>query len=94
MLELGSVGAELHRRVGRQAARLGFSPLVGVGDLARDLLEAASEAGASTRWFENDESAASFVVSELGPGDVLLVKGSRSVGLDRLVEYLLSAEES
>lgn len=94
MLELGSAGAELHRKAGRRAAQLGFDPVVGVGDLARDLVEAASEAGASTRWFESAEAAVLFVGRHLDPGDVLLVKGSRGVELDRLVAHLLLVEES
>jgi len=94
MLELGETAVELHRQVGREAARLGFSPLVGVGELARELLESASDQGAETHWFGDADSAASFVASERRPGDVLLVKGSRAVALEVVVDRLLAGEEN
>jgi UDP-N-acetylmuramoyl-tripeptide--D-alanyl-D-alanine ligase len=90
MLELGPTAVELHRQVGSEAARLGFSPLVGVGQLARELLESAAEQGAETHWFENAAAAVPFVTSQSRPGDVLLVKGSRGVALEVVVDHLLA----
>lgn len=92
MLELGPKGPELHAAVGRRAAELGFDPVVGVGELARHLVEAAAEAGAATQWFEDAAAAAVAVAGELRPGDVLLVKGSRGVALDRVVARLLEED--
>ncbi|HEX9669838.1 MAG TPA: UDP-N-acetylmuramoylalanyl-D-glutamyl-2, 6-diaminopimelate--D-alanyl-D-alanine ligase, partial [Thermoanaerobaculia bacterium] len=51
----------------------------------------AEEVDAETDWFEDAESAAEWMPEELRSGDVLLVKGSRGVGLDRVVKTLLAA---
>jgi UDP-N-acetylmuramoyl-tripeptide--D-alanyl-D-alanine ligase len=91
MLELGPEGPEFHREAGRKAAELGFSPIVGVGELARELVAGAEEVDVETDWFEDAESAAAWMPEELRAGDLLLVKGSRGVGLDRVVKALLSA---
>jgi UDP-N-acetylmuramoyl-tripeptide--D-alanyl-D-alanine ligase len=88
MLELGPDGARFHREAGRQAARLGFAPLVGVGELARELVAGAEEEGAPAHWFATAAEAAEFAAGEAADGDLVLVKGSRGVGLDRVVERL------
>jgi len=93
MLELGEMAPKLHRQAGREAAKMGFSPIAGVGDLSRDLIAGAAEAGAVTQWFESAKKAAEVVGAELRPGDVLLVKGSRGVGLEVVVELFLAAAE-
>ena len=93
MLELGETGPELHRQAGRRAAELGFSPIVGVGELSKELVSAAAEAGTPTQWYESAKDAAAAVSSELRSGDVLLVKGSRGVGLEAVVESVLTAAE-
>lgn len=91
MLELGAGGPELHREAGRRAAELGFSPVVGVGALARELVAGAAEAGADTAWYPDAASAAARAAGELRPDDLLLVKGSRGVGLERVVAAVLDA---
>ena len=93
MLELGDTGPELHAEAGRRAADLGFSPIVGVGELARELVSAAGANGARTDWFETAGAAAASIAAELGTGDVVLVKGSRGVGLEVVVEALLQSPE-
>ena len=90
MLELGADAAAHHRRLGRDAARLGFSPLLGVGGLAHELLEAAAAAGATTVPLANAAAAAARAVEELRAGDVVLVKGSRGVGLEAVVQRLMA----
>ncbi|MEJ2085257.1 MAG: UDP-N-acetylmuramoyl-tripeptide--D-alanyl-D-alanine ligase [Acidobacteriota bacterium] len=88
MLELGETSSRLHEQVGEEAAALGFSPIVGVGDLARDLVRAAASHGAETRWFSDAVEASVALEGALQPGDVTLIKGSRGVGLERVVEAL------
>ena len=90
MLELGDTSSQLHSQVGRKAADFGFSPVVGVGDLANHIVEAAAEVGADTRWFPDADSAAEALSSELRTGDVVVVKGSRGIGLERVVRSLIS----
>ena len=91
MLELGETAPDLHRQVGRLAAELGFSPVVGVGEQARELTTAAAEAGAETEWYESASAAADRLAVPLLAGDVLLVKGSRGVGLEAVVDSLLAS---
>jgi UDP-N-acetylmuramoyl-tripeptide--D-alanyl-D-alanine ligase len=72
MAELGHAAAEYHREVGRQAADLGVE-VIGVGALAPDY---------GGRTVATAAEAAAVVAALLQPGDVVLVKGSRSVGLE------------
>ena len=94
MLELGDGAPPMHRQAGREAARLGFSPIFGVGDLARELVRGAEEEGAEALWFADAAAAAPATAERLRDGDLLLVKGSRGVGLDALVAALLAGEET
>ncbi len=95
MAELGESAAGEHDRVGRLAARLGIDRLVGVGELGEVLVRAARMEG---MWPEeatavaDAEAAVAAVTAGLAPGDVVLVKASRVVALDRVAERLLSPE--
>ena len=86
MLELGPEGPRFHREAGERAAELGFSPVVGVGELSRELVAGA---GPGAVWLPDAAAAADWAASEIRGGDVVLVKGSRSVKLDRVVRRLL-----
>ena len=95
MLELGSAARNAHKDLGQQAAALGFEPVVGVGALARSLVEEAKAAGKEAHHFENVEAAAlALPLSELlQDGDLVLVKGSRGIKLEQLLqEWLRDAE--
>lgn len=91
MLELGPEAPEFHREAGARAADLGFSPIVGVGDLARHLVAGAAAGGAEAIHQPDAAAAADWVVGHLRSGDVLLVKGSRGIRLDQVVTRLLGA---
>ena len=88
MLELGADAPAFHREAGKQAAALGFSPVVGVGDLTRELVAGAAAGGAEAIHLSDADSAAEWAASHVGPGDVVLVKGSRGVRLDRVIARL------
>jgi len=93
MLELGAQSAELHEEVGRKCAKAGLAWLIAVQGDARFFIEGAVEAGmasAQTRFFRDALSAGEFCRSQLEPGDVVLVKGSRGVHLEAVVEMLRS----
>jgi UDP-N-acetylmuramoyl-tripeptide--D-alanyl-D-alanine ligase len=92
MRELGPEGPRFHRESGERAARLGFSPVAGVGDLSRSLVEGAASAGAVAVWLPDAAAAAEWAVTEVQPGDVVLVKASRGVGLEKVVRRLLPEE--
>jgi len=91
MLELGSEAPVYHRAAGLAAARLGFSPIVGVGREARRIVEGAVVGGSRTLWFQDAVEAASALGQEARPGDVILVKGSRGVCLETVVDALLES---
>ncbi len=91
MLELGEAEAEAHRELGRLAASSGLAALATFGPRSRLSHEAALAAGLDpARAFhtEDVDELAAFLRERLGPGDALLVKGSRGMRLERLVEAL------
>ena len=94
MLELGDRAVELHEDVGRAAANAGVDLLLVVGGgPAIALADAAVAAGmprANVRHFATSDEAADAAVTLVRTGDVVLVKGSRGVKTDRVVERLKS----
>jgi len=91
MLELGSSGPELHREAGRQLARLGVDKLIGIRGLAEELVRGAREAGmsdAAAVFAQTPEEAAEIIVPEARAGDLILVKGSRGVKTEVVVERM------
>ncbi len=96
MLELGPESAALHARVGRAAARAGVDALVTVGGApALALGRAAQDAGLAAdavRHAETSDEAAGMVAALVRPGDLVLVKGSRGVRLERVVDRLAEGE--
>ena len=92
MLELGEPEVEMHRDLGPRAAELGFSPIVGVGPLSRALVEAARASGAEAIALPDAASAEGWARENVRPDDVVLVKGSRGIGLEVVVDALLDDE--
>ncbi|MDI9260739.1 UDP-N-acetylmuramoyl-tripeptide--D-alanyl-D-alanine ligase [Alicyclobacillus sendaiensis] len=89
MLELGEMAGQAHREVGRKAASAGVDRLLCVGELAIEMARAAQEAGVPVvRHFPTLEQLLSCLGSYLEPGDVVLVKASRAVQLDRAVNAI------
>jgi UDP-N-acetylmuramoyl-tripeptide--D-alanyl-D-alanine ligase len=97
MLELGEHAASLHAEVGAAAAVAGVDLLYSIGGAASTALaEAAVAAGmprAKVRYFAASDDAADEVASAVRDGDVVLVKGSRGVKTDRIVERLKAYAE-
>lgn len=87
MAELGPEAPEFHREIGRAAAELGVAELVAVGELARGYVEGAQ--GVAAHWTATADEAASLVPTLVRPGDAVLVKASRAVGLETVAENLI-----
>jgi UDP-N-acetylmuramoyl-tripeptide--D-alanyl-D-alanine ligase len=95
MAELGEHAAAAHVEIGRYAAAFGVEHLVTVGKMAETVAAAARDAGlASVAAFTEVEQAAEALRQFLRPGDVLLLKGSRASGLDKIGELLLRDDPS
>ncbi|HXT62767.1 MAG TPA: UDP-N-acetylmuramoyl-tripeptide--D-alanyl-D-alanine ligase, partial [Pyrinomonadaceae bacterium] len=84
MMELGPEAPAMHREAGRETGQLGIDVLWGVRGLASEIVAGAQESGlASARFFESSDEAAAAIVAEVREGDLVLVKGSRSVETDK-----------
>jgi UDP-N-acetylmuramoyl-tripeptide--D-alanyl-D-alanine ligase len=92
MLELGQAAADAHREIGRTAARAGVEIVITLGALAKHIGEGAVEGGMpQERVFEalaHDE-AAELLKKLSGPGDVILIKGSRGMKMEKILEAFL-----
>jgi UDP-N-acetylmuramoyl-tripeptide--D-alanyl-D-alanine ligase len=92
MLELGSSARELHRGCGRHAAATrGIDWIIGVQGDAAEIVNAAIAAGLPkdrTRFFVSSTEAAKFLVDFITPGDLLLLKGSRGVKMETILEAI------
>jgi UDP-N-acetylmuramoyl-tripeptide--D-alanyl-D-alanine ligase len=92
MLELGEFSDELHREAGRRAAAAGLDLLIGVGgSVAGAMTAEAVRSGMPERcvWHvSSKEEAADLALRHVRAGDLVLVKGSRGIGTDLVVERL------
>jgi len=89
MMELGPDAPAMHHEAGREIAQLGIDVLWGVRGLASQIVSGAREAGLeSARFFASSDEAAAAAADEVREGDLVLVKGSRSVETDKVVKAL------
>ncbi|MFP3937715.1 MAG: UDP-N-acetylmuramoyl-tripeptide--D-alanyl-D-alanine ligase [Phycisphaerae bacterium] len=91
MLELGDDEADIHRRTGRDLAAKGLDLLIAVGKLGRYMAQAAREAGLPAETFDSVPAAAQALGDLLCAGDAVLLKGSRAMRMERLVEPIVEA---
>jgi UDP-N-acetylmuramoyl-tripeptide--D-alanyl-D-alanine ligase len=82
MRELGSNAEAYHREIGSHARQLGVEPIVGVGELGRDY--------APDAWAPDAEGAIPLAEAMVEPGDAVLIKGSRAVGLELVTDELVA----
>ena len=93
MLELGEKELDFHRDSGRNIPR-SVDVVIGVGKRSNALLEGARSAGFkedAMHHFDDAESAGKFLLDFVRPGDLVLVKASRGIGLDKIVTMLEKA---
>jgi UDP-N-acetylmuramoyl-tripeptide--D-alanyl-D-alanine ligase len=91
MFELGEQTREYHCEIGKFAAQVGVNLIIGVGALAKDLVEAA---GPSAKHFETKQDLISALPQLIHQNDIILIKASRGMELDEVVDYLLSTREN
>jgi UDP-N-acetylmuramoyl-tripeptide--D-alanyl-D-alanine ligase len=80
MAELGEEAPRYHREIGSLVRELGIERVIAVGELARDY---------GGEWVATADEAAGRLEAELAPGDTVLVKGSRAVGLEAVAENFI-----
>ncbi len=88
MRELGESSQAEHESLGRAAAQMGIDRLVCIGDALTATHEAAVAAGLISFAVTSIEDAVSIVTSDAIPGDVILVKASRGIALERVADAL------
>ncbi len=89
MLELGPEAAAIHFATGEKIAKAGADILIGVRGNGEELVKGAKASGIRAEFGPDSANAAELVADLVRPGDVLLVKGSRGVRTERVVEKLL-----
>jgi UDP-N-acetylmuramoyl-tripeptide--D-alanyl-D-alanine ligase len=94
MLELGPAGEELHRQAGEHIAERKIDLLLGVRGQAEQMVEAARKAGMQAEFVATPEEAGEWLARETRDGDVVLLKASRGVKLERALEKWQSHKSS
>jgi UDP-N-acetylmuramoyl-tripeptide--D-alanyl-D-alanine ligase len=94
MLELGPTEEDLHRQAGDYIAGKKIDVLLGVKGPARAMVEAAQHAGVRAEFVETAEEAGDWLARETRDGDVVLLKASRGVHLERALERWQSQRSS
>jgi UDP-N-acetylmuramoyl-tripeptide--D-alanyl-D-alanine ligase len=90
MLELGEYSSAMHAACGLTAADAGLDLVAGVHGNAVHLAAAACAGGVASLFLPNAEEAGLWLRQTLRPGDVVLIKGSRGVHLERAIEIVMS----
>jgi UDP-N-acetylmuramoyl-tripeptide--D-alanyl-D-alanine ligase len=91
MGELGADAVGLHREIGAAAKAAGLEALFALGELSRN---AASAFGTGASHFDSAEALAAALLGELTEGTAVLVKGSRFMRMERVVDMLTQKENS
>jgi UDP-N-acetylmuramoyl-tripeptide--D-alanyl-D-alanine ligase len=86
MLELGPAGEEMHRKAGEHIAGRKIDVLLGVRGAAAAMVDAAKNAGIRAEFVPGSEEAGEWLAREARDGDVVLLKASRGVKLEKAIE--------
>lgn len=95
MLELGAESLKLHNQIGRMVPEMNFDYLIAVGKQAKEYQLGAISGGFTSQnalYFETAAEAMEFLSEEVRQNDVLLIKGSRGMKMEQIVEMLLRLE--
>ncbi|MDE2954007.1 MAG: UDP-N-acetylmuramoyl-tripeptide--D-alanyl-D-alanine ligase [Gemmatimonadota bacterium] len=89
MRELGAMTHDAHRALGREAGNRQIDALFALGDLAEVVVDGGREAGIDQAWAYADQDALTGALQAyLKPGDLMLIKGSRGIAMERIVTAL------
>ncbi|HZQ94910.1 MAG TPA: UDP-N-acetylmuramoyl-tripeptide--D-alanyl-D-alanine ligase [Candidatus Sulfotelmatobacter sp.] len=94
MLELGPAGEQMHREAGKHVAEKRVDTLIGVRGLAKEMVEGARQAGASAEFVDTPEEAGEWLARQTRDGDVVLLKASRGVKLEKALEIWKARREA
>jgi UDP-N-acetylmuramoyl-tripeptide--D-alanyl-D-alanine ligase len=86
MLELGPAGEEMHRAAGKHAAEKKIDVLLGIRGMAQAMVDGARDAGMQAAFLASPEAAGEWLARETRDGDVVLLKASRGVKLEKALE--------
>jgi UDP-N-acetylmuramoyl-tripeptide--D-alanyl-D-alanine ligase len=86
MLELGPSGEAMHRDCGQLMGTYGVDLVLGIRGLARFIVEGADAANVAAEFAATPEEAAEWLRDNVKPGDLVLLKASRGVRLERALE--------
>lgn len=92
MLELGRISKRAHLNVGREAAKIA-DVVIAIGSEAKNIFKSSKdELGKSSTWFKNSNLAKKKIIGFLKGGDLVLIKGSQGVRMERITKKLLKRE--
>ncbi|QGG47849.1 UDP-N-acetylmuramoyl-tripeptide--D-alanyl-D-alanine ligase [Heliorestis convoluta] len=94
MYELGEMSSQFHQEVGKEVHRQGYNLLIAIGSLGLHIAEGALQAGMEKNkvyTYETRQEAALSIVPMLQAEDFVLIKASRGMGLEELVNVLVKA---
>jgi UDP-N-acetylmuramoyl-tripeptide--D-alanyl-D-alanine ligase len=92
MRELGEFKVQSHDEIGRLCVRLDINRMIGVGEAGKIIQIGAAQEGSwgnEAEWVEDVEAAISKLNGELVSGDIVYIKASRAIGLERVAEALI-----
>ncbi|HKB88238.1 MAG TPA: UDP-N-acetylmuramoyl-tripeptide--D-alanyl-D-alanine ligase [Patescibacteria group bacterium] len=91
MKQLGQYEESSHRQIGKVIAKMGFSGIIAVGKASKYLIEEIKNGSKNTETVlvDDEKSARKLITQYLKNGNYILIKGSRSIGLDKLVDTLV-----
>jgi UDP-N-acetylmuramoyl-tripeptide--D-alanyl-D-alanine ligase len=94
MLELGEDAPMFHREIGKLLAQLNFDYVYTVGPLSVDIYKSAIDSGYNKNnlhHFENTENAGEALMTDIKRGDIVYIKASRGIGLEKIITLLKGA---
>ena len=89
MLELGDLGESEHIRIGNELKKYRFSVVIGVGELSKFILKTLDDKSVQKYHVLDQSEVDGILYKHLNKNSAVLIKGSRSIGLDKLVDRLV-----